>query len=117
MVMPSDPPQTWEMPYALELREQVLHPRDQRRGDVGGKADAVAFAPAEEEPVIGTEAVVVHDELAVGDADVLGQHLLPAVGQRLGRGDEGVDRHDLAVHGRQDVGQVPVACDDRVRRR
>jgi hypothetical protein len=100
---------------ALQLREQPLHPRDQRRGDVGGEADAVAFAPAEEEPAIRAEAVVVHDELGIRDADVLGQDVLPAVGQRLGRGDEGVDRHDAGVHGRQDIGEVSVARDDRVR--
>jgi hypothetical protein len=37
------------------------------------------------------------------------------VGQRLRRGDEGVDRHHAGVHGRQDIWEVSVARDDGVR--
>jgi hypothetical protein len=52
MVMPERSAPDMGDADALQLRKQGLHPRDQRRGDVGGEADAVAFAPAEEKPAI-----------------------------------------------------------------
>ena len=87
-----------------------------RRGDVGGKADPVTLAPAEQEP---WSALTGSSSRRISNPPrrYPRPDSCPAVGQGLRRGDEGVDRHHLPVHFRKDIRQVSIARDNGMARR
>ncbi|MCY1537092.1 hypothetical protein D9M68_725770 [compost metagenome] len=80
--------------HALEPGEGALDAGPQFGGDVAGVAPGVVGATAEQQAAVAGHAVVVEDEAAVVDGQVLGVDLLGQVAQGAG-GDD-------AAHGRED---------------
>ena len=57
--------------HVVQLREDLQHAGAHECADIGRKAGAIVLAAAEEQPPVGGEAEVVHDEARVVDADVV----------------------------------------------
>src|SRR5690606_29348391 len=62
--------------------------------DIGARLAAIDFAPAEQEPPAAEAAEVAHDEARIVDRLAAGQDRTVRA-ERLGRADEGADRHDV----------------------
>lgn len=83
--------------HALERREGAFDARAQFAGDVSRVFAAVVGAAAEQQAAVGGHAVVVEDEAAVVDRQVLGVQALGQVAQRLGGDDAAHGGEDLAL--------------------